>query len=451
MAALQSKATDIEVRGAISGMPMITLRPGVRLHGGTLKFGAKGVRLTRDNELDGVTIIAQDYEVAIFNDTSVEDFGTLTLRHVRTEGQVLLVAEHAVRAGHVNVDGLTVSKADVRGRAERPHGFGVDVLQGGFTLWNRQPGPEVTITAELLGIAAGSRETPVRGSGVFVGGHGSWDGAAEGGTVRVSMMQTGEIHTDGGIPDGTPDLISGGVFVFSGAVVDEVINAGRVTTHGPNDMVLDNWGKVQDWTATAPISSHGPSGIGFVNFADIDRLEVRAPIETFGRGARGFNVHDGSLRIASFDSIITHGDGSVGVQISKPLPVLEIAKDLRTEGGEGQSLVNGVQVQLKAVAFSVKPGGKVGSVHIGGKAQTSGDDVVTVELHGEVGQLEVGGGIHATGARSDAVHVGASSPDLSDIDITAAQGREVVLPATMRAAFSMGRPKGVDDGKPTYP
>jgi len=50
IAALQSQATDIEVRGTISGMPMITLRPGLRLRGGTLRFGAKGVRLTRDNE-----------------------------------------------------------------------------------------------------------------------------------------------------------------------------------------------------------------------------------------------------------------------------------------------------------------------------------------------------------------------------------------------------------------
>jgi hypothetical protein len=39
--------------------------------------------------------------------------------------------------------------------------------------------------------------------------------------------------------------------------------------------------------------------------------------------ARGFNVYDGSLRHSSFESITTHGDGSVGVQVSKALPVLE--------------------------------------------------------------------------------------------------------------------------------
>ena len=53
---------------------------------------------------------------------------------MRTEGQVLLLADGATRAGHVVVDGLHVAAADVRGWELRPHGFGVDVLQGAFTL-----------------------------------------------------------------------------------------------------------------------------------------------------------------------------------------------------------------------------------------------------------------------------------------------------------------------------
>jgi hypothetical protein len=32
------------------------------------------------------------------------------------------------------------------------------------------------------------------------------------------------------------------VFVISGAVAEQVVNAGPVATYGPNDMVLDNWG-----------------------------------------------------------------------------------------------------------------------------------------------------------------------------------------------------------------
>jgi hypothetical protein len=174
------------------------------------------------------------------------------------------------------------------------------------------------------------------------------------------------------------------VFVISGAVVDEVVNEGPVTTLGQNDMVLDNWGDVRVWIATAPVTSRGPSGIGFVNFGRLDRLDVRAPVQTFGTGARGFNVYDGSFEHASFESIVTHGDGSTGVQVSKPLPTLEISGDISTEGGEGMSLVKGVQMALKAVALSVKPGGSVGSVTIGGALRTSGADVVTLEVDGEI-------------------------------------------------------------------
>lgn len=238
--AVRAGVPAIEVDGVVRGMPMVTLAPGVRLRGGVLEFGAKSMRLTRDNVLEDVAVHCPEHEAAILNDTSVADFGTLALRGVRVTGQVLLLARDAVRSGHVAVNGLVVEAADVRGRVERPHDFGVDALQGAFTLWNQQSDPAVEITAELLGLSAGSADRPVRGSGVFVGGHCDWDGAADGGTMRVSMLRTGEIHTDGGIPAGTPDLISAGVFVISGAVVDQVLTAGPVTTYGQNDMVLDN-------------------------------------------------------------------------------------------------------------------------------------------------------------------------------------------------------------------
>ena len=426
VAAVASEGADVEVRGELSGMAMITLAPGVTLRGGTVRFGGKGICLTRDNVLDGVSVVTADTEVAVLNDTTVADLGTLTLRGVTVRGQVLLLAADAVRAGRVQVQGLRVLSADLRGRVDRPRGFGVEAMQGGFTLWNRQPDPAVVLTADLVDLAVGTSDTPVRGSGVFVGGHGDAAGAPDGGTVQVTRLWTGEIHTDGGIAAGTPDVISAGVFVISGAVVAEVVNTAAVTTHGPNDMVLDNWGQVDTWTAQAPVTSHGPSGIGFVNFGALDRLDVHAPIRTFGTGARGFNVYNGSLRHASFDSITTHGDGSIGVQISKPLAVLDITGDLRTEGGQGQSLVKGVQTVLTAIALSVKPAGHIGSVHIGGRVSTTGDGVVTVDLEGGVDQLRIDGGISATGSGSDAVHLTGPGPDLTGIEVTAARGDIVV-------------------------
>jgi hypothetical protein len=413
--AVRVEDADIEVTGVLSGMPMLTLARGVRLRGGTLRFGAKGLCLTTDNALEGVTVLTADHEPAILNDTSVANLGTLSLRDVRANGQVLLVAADAVRGGHVQVEGLHVDRADLRGRVDRPPAIGVETLQGAFMLWNRQADPNLVITAEVLDVGAGSAASPVRGSGVFVCG-----------TVHVSILRTTEVHTDGGIPHGTPDLISGGVAVGAGAIVQEVVNRGPVTTNGQNDMVLDNLGEVATWTAMAPLTSNGPSGIGFVNFGTIDRLDVRAPIRTNGSGARGFNFYEGSLRHASFAGIATEGDGAIGVQVSRPLPVLEIAGDLTTTGGEGHSLVKGVQVALKAIALSVKPGGDVGTIAVGGQVRTTGDDVISVEIDGVVGRIDVSGGVVAAGARSDAVHVRGEISGLEELEVQAARGRAIV-------------------------
>jgi hypothetical protein len=419
-------ADDIEVDGSVAGMPMISLRPGVSLRGGTLRFGAKGLQLSADNQLEDVTILAPDHEVAIGNDTAVSDLGCLTLRNVRTRGQVLLLADDSVRAGHVEVDGLVVASADVRGRARRPHGFGVDALQGAFTLWNRQPDPAVRITARLAGISAGSTDTPVRGSGVFVAGHGDLAGKANGGRVEADLLRTGPIVTDGGIEPGTPDLISGGVFVVSGARVETVINDGPVTTMGPNDMVLDNWGDVGTWTARAPVTSHGPSGIGFVNFGSLGRLDVQAPVTTHGVGARGFNVYDGSLASARFQSIGTHGDGAVGIQVSRDLPVLEIADGVATFGGRGTSLVRGVQTQLSAIAISIQPGGRIGRLVAGGSLATHADAVVTLDVEGTLESIAVQQGITAWGVGSDAVRVVGEVRGLDVVPVAAPRGQPIV-------------------------
>lgn len=193
-------------------------------------------------------------------------------------------------------------------------------------------------------------------------------------------------------------------------------------------MVLDNWGEVRTWTAKQPIVSRGPSGIGFVNFSDIDTLDIEAPIETFGKGARGFNLYDGSLQQATFESIETHGGGSIGVQLSRPLPKLTVKKDLTTEGGEGLSLVKRVQMTLKAIELSIKPGGALGTLNVGGAITTSGDDVVTVEVADTVGSWNIG--IHATGRGSDGVHYYGSGAAPTGVEIASAHGQDVVkIPA----------------------
>ena len=402
---------------------MITLPEGTTLRGGTLVFGARGVRVTKVNTLESETIKVPDTETAILLDTTVEEFGTLALKDVTTRGQISLIAEGKVCAGHVSAQNVRVETADVRGRYHRPHGFSVDALQGGFTLWNRQPDTSAHLTAELLDISTGTKDEPVRGSGIFVGGHGDWEGQRDGGTIHVTTLRTGDIYTDGGISAGAADLISGGVFVITGADVDLVENAGKVTTYGQNDMVLDNWGAVKTWTAKDAVTSNGASGIGFVNFGDIDLLDVQAPFTTTGSGARGFNLYDGSLNKAVFHSIATTGDGSLGIQVSKPLPHLEVKGDVTTAGGEGSSLVRGVQVTLQAIALSVKEFGEVDNLRIGGKLLTTGSQVATLEVAGKIASLAVDGGVHATG--SDAVHLTGKGVNLDGLDITAEDGETI--------------------------
>ena len=411
-AAIADGVLDIVVDGTISGSPSVTLPEGATLRGGTLAFTGKGVRLSKDNTLKDLTVTTLDDEVAVYNDPYLEDAGTLRLEGLTTVGQVYITAEAGMRHIRVEADGVHVKEANVRGRSEQPHGYGVDVLQGAFTLWNRNPDTSSEFTATLKGIAVGTKETPVRGSGIFVAGYADREGKPAGGAFTADLLETGEVHSDGGIAPGTPDKITGGVFVLGNADVQRVENNGPVTTYGPNDMVLDLWGHTTEWVANAPVVSHGPSGIGFVNFGDMGRLEINAPVITHGVGARGFNVYDGTLESAEFDSIATHGDGAIGVQVSKPVGRIRVRGDVSTTGGEGTSLVKGVQMTLKAMAISLQSGADVQSLQVDGAASTEGEGLVTFEVRegATVRELAVGA-VEARGAGGQRTDVNGSVPE----------------------------------------
>ena len=182
-----------------------------------------------------------------------------------------------------------------------------------------------------------------------------------------------------------------------GAFVDHVRNLGPVTTYGPNDMVLDNWGTVGRWSAEEKITSYGPSGIGFVNFGTVDTLYAKAPIETFGQGSRGFNVYTGTVHAAEFERIVTHADGAVGIQISRPVGQISVRRGIETYGGTGDSLVKGVVMKLAAIALSIKPGGSARKIAITGGLITHGAGVNPLELHGTIDSLQITEGLAADG------------------------------------------------------
>ena len=397
-AASDSKVVAIAVKTSLTGLPTFRLSPGQVLSGATsgvvLQFaaGQDGVQLSTDNRLEDLSLEADPDRRAVYNDTKIEHLGRLILLKLRAIGSIRLLANDKVRSGHIEAENIEIASADARGYTERPKGYGVEVIPGAFVLWNQQMDRSVTITANLTGLTAGRAGAPVRGSGIFVSGAGD-----TGGRLIVSRLETGVVHSDGGIAPGTPDRITGGVFVLSGAFVDHVVNRDPVTTYGPNDMVLDNWGTVGSWTAEDKITSLGPSGIGFVNFGTVDVLQVKAPIETFGQGSRGFNVYTGTVRTAEFERIITHADGAVGIQISQPVGEIMVRRGIETYGGTGDSLVKGVVVKLPAVALSIKPGGSARRVSIAGGLVTHGVGVIPLELHGTVDSLQIAEGLIAAG------------------------------------------------------
>ncbi len=388
--------TDIVVTGTIEDVPTLQLPPGCSIRGAVpdacvrFRQDQDGLRLSTDNQVEQLRLLASPERRVLFNDTAVPGLGRLVLRGLHVTGCVRLLAQDQVRSGHVEVEGLDIAAADARGFDERPSGYGVEVIPGAFTLWNRQTDPAVTLTADLVGLTAGRAGAPVHGSGIFVSGAGD-----VGGRLLVRRLETGAVFNHGGIAPGTPDRISGGIFTVHGAHVDDVRNHGPVTTYGPNDMVLDNWGLVDRWTAEAKVTSFGPSAIGFVNFGTIGVLQVNAPIETFGAGARGFNVYDGTVRDAEFDRIVTWADGAVGLQISKPVGRIAVRRGIETHGGTGDSLVKGVVVQLSAIPLSIKPGGAVRQLTIAGGLLSHGAGIEPLQMHGSVAALEVTGGYSA--------------------------------------------------------
>jgi hypothetical protein len=420
-------AETIVVSGVVVGAPTVALLPGQRLVGtgreSVIRFAGAvdGVRMTTDNTIEGLRLETTPTARSLYNDTSVEGLGTLLVENVTTIGQVQILADDNVRSGHVVVRGLDVVDADATER-ERLFGYGMlDVPQGAFTLWNRQPDESVKITGEVTGVSVGREGAPVRGSGVFVSGAGS-NGPMKAlarvkmpdttyGTLELSLLETGPVFSDGRIPEGRADLITGGVFVLYGATVELVHNLATVTTYGPNDMILDNWGDVTRWVAEEGVVSYGPSAIGFVNFGTIGDLVVRGTTETFGTGARGFNVYLGSIDSAEFDRIVTHGDAAVGLQVSHKIDKLMVRDGIQTSGGTGPSLVKGVIVELDAMALSIQDGAEVGEVVIG-DLSSEGEGVTTLDIRGHIEHLTLTGDVVAYGLGASAMHVEGGSFDL---------------------------------------
>lgn len=361
-----------------------------------------GIGLTANNEVSNLTIQTNPNNRAIYvSGNDLADLGVLSLKNLTITGQVqILTRANAIKTNLI-ADSIDIVSCDSRKYSEQPQKYGVNVYQGAFTVYNYNSDTTSVINATLTNISLGRKGAPVIGTGLFIGGFGD-----HGGYVLADNVTTGEIYTNGMIPFGQPNLITGACFIVNGARVKNITHYGALTTYGVNDMVLDTWGHVDKWIAEEPITSFGPSGIGFVNFGTVNEFEAKEKIETFGLGARGFNQYDGTVGNAKFHSIITHGNGSIGVQVSKPIGTITVTNGITTEGSQGQTLVKGVIMNLAADAISIKPGGDIKQLNVSGGITTKGDNVSSYHVEGGVvHQLEVSDDIVSNGDNSFAVYV----------------------------------------------
>jgi hypothetical protein len=407
--AIEQGVDKINILGVIADLKSISLPRGICLRGVSadaalhFKKGQPGLLLSADHMIEALRIWADDTQVAVGLADEADDLGTISISDITTVGRFHLEASLA-KQGHIVLKNIHVEQADARLAAHRPAGFGVEVLLGGISIYNASKDSTSRWAVEARNLSGGRKDKPLRGSGVFIFGGWSIPTNADmtsapaptqkGSSIELTVLTTGEIYSDGGIPEGISNLITGAVFIGSGVDAKEVINEGPTTTYGPNDMVLDNWGKVQSWIAKADVKSLDSSGIGFVNFGDIDALKIDAPIETYGAGARGFNLYDGTLNSTEFASITTFGDGAIGVQLSKPFGTITVKQDVRTKGGEGDSLVKGKVVHLKANAVSLKKGAKGDAIIVHGNVVAEVQDIDDWEFEAPadtIGRIEVGG------------------------------------------------------------
>lgn len=402
MQAISENAPQLlEIETSILSPHSITLPRGYKLTGKSnesciVSFNnSDGFGVTQDNSISNITIITKQTNRAIYTMCGIQDMGNIVLEDLKITGQVSIISRPGTNNINLNANNIHISSCDARHYSEQPQKYGVNVYQGALTVYNFNSDENSKIDCKLTNIEIGYRNAPVIGSGIFVCGFGD-----KGGKVNLETLTTGAIYSNGMLPYGTADIITAAVFIVYGVDAKTIEHHGELVTYGVNDMVLDTWGKVERWVCKDQIVSYGPSGIGFVNFGKVKDF-IAQDIITYGLGARGFNQYDGTVENIKFKSITTHGDGSIGIQVSKPIGNLTVEENVTTYGSVGNSLVKGVLTELAADAISIKTGGKVKNLTVHGDLVTYGDNVTNYALEGgEVVKFHVDGEIIVKGKNS---------------------------------------------------
>ena len=141
--------------------------------GVTFAAGIDGLQLiVATTRIRNIRLDASPDKRAIFNDTSVASLGQIELSARYHHGLCPDPRYRHAARGHLEVNGLDIVAADTRSEPDRPRDFNVDVLQGAFTLWNRQTDQNLSDQRQSYRFFGRPRGAPVRGSGIFVSGAG---------------------------------------------------------------------------------------------------------------------------------------------------------------------------------------------------------------------------------------------------------------------------------------
>lgn len=415
--AVESGEKEIEVVNSIGVPKGFKLKKGQNIKGKDenilLSFiNGDGIALSGNNEVSNLSIQTSPSNRGIYLDSTEEDLGTIKLIDLTVTGMVQILTRGNNKKLNLEVDTLDIPFADARNYPERPMKYGVNVYQGAFTVYNFNPMEDSKINFKGTGIKIGREKSPVLGSGLFISGFND-----ESGPVEIEYLQTSDIYSNGMIPKGQPNLITGAIFIVYGAHAKKIVSKGKVETYGNNDMVLDVWGVVDDWVVEDEVTSYGSSGIGFVNFGTVKKFKAEDKITTYGLGARGFNQYDGTIGDAYFESIETVGDGSIGMQFSKPVGKIVVG-DVKTYGSTGETLVKGVIMTLAADGVSVLEGGEIESLEILRDIDTKGEGVSAYHVNGgEVKEFKLGGKLIKEGKGSTEIKIeNDGKSDLSDVE-----------------------------------
>ena len=393
------------VRNDLTDVPSIKLLPfqsvAGEFDGKKIEFqpGVDGFCLSKGNELKNLTIIASPERRAIYQDPDAESLATQHLHRINVCGQISFIVGDKTKKGRIDASFVHVSKASTMHFGERPNRFGVDMIQGALTIWNRSENMS-EIEVDIAHFSCGSEAEPINGSGLVIAGTDEMMGE-----VKVNFLSVGNVYTKGEIGKGVADIVGAGIAVGYRVLVRHINIYGHIVCQGGNEMGIYNWGVIERGSMTDRLETHGSNGCGFINAGNINRFDFIADIETFGVGARGFYMFDGTVKDIHFNKITTHGDAACGVQFDRYIDVMSFSKGVEVFGNAINVLFADTVVKASADAISLKQGATVRLLKVTGDLISHGTDVHTICCEAAIEKMMVSGRVVATGDKSVALKV----------------------------------------------